>query len=122
MVAVAISIPSGADSLGDQAFGENPKKIPKGAMVTWTNNDTLAHTVTSTEAGLFDSGTIAPGGTFTHTFNEAGSFAYSCAIHPSMTGVIQVDGSEPGASPTPETSASPGGAPGTVGTGDDESD
>ncbi|MCM2323829.1 MAG: plastocyanin/azurin family copper-binding protein [Oligoflexia bacterium] len=87
---IAIGIPAGSVSLGDQAYGENPRRIAIGTTMTWINNDSLPHTVTSETAGSFDSGTMEPGATFTHTFNEAGEFAYFCAIHPAMRGTILV--------------------------------
>lgn len=50
----------------------------KGTTVIWTNNGATIHTVTSDDGTSFDSGTIASGGTYSHTFNTAGSFAYLC--------------------------------------------
>jgi plastocyanin len=55
--------------------------------VTWTNNDSVAHTVTGTD---FASSQLAPGSTFSHKFTTAGSFDYHCSIHPSMTGNVTV--------------------------------
>jgi plastocyanin len=58
-------------------------KIPEGSMVTFTNGDTVAHTVT-TQAGqpeTFDSGTLQPGTSFQHTFNTPGTIAIYCRIH-----------------------------------------
>jgi plastocyanin len=60
-----------------------------GGSVTWTNDDSLAHTVTSDQR-LWDSGTKAPGATYVRTFTSAGSFAYHCAIHPEMRGKVSV--------------------------------
>jgi plastocyanin len=57
--------------------------------VTWSNEDSVGHTVTA-NGGAFGSGTIAPGTSFTRTFATAGTFAYHCSIHPSMTGTITV--------------------------------
>lgn len=57
--------------------------------VTWTNNDTTSHTVTS-DNSLFGSGTLAPGDTYTHTFDQAGTYGYHCAIHTYMTGTVHV--------------------------------
>ncbi|SNQ61792.1 Putative blue (Type 1) copper domain protein (fragment) [Candidatus Methanoperedens nitroreducens] len=45
--------------------------------------DSAPHTVTST-SGIFDSGSIGNGQTFSYTFNTAGTFEYSCIVHPSM--------------------------------------
>ena len=63
--------------------------------VTWHNIDAAAHTVTSgTPSGevgaVFDSGLIAPGLTFYHIFDTAGTFDYFCMVHPWMTGVVVV--------------------------------
>lgn len=57
--------------------------ISKGTTVTWTNDDGVPHTVTSI-SGAFDSGPIDPGKTYSYTFNQAGTFEYSCTIHPSI--------------------------------------
>lgn len=64
-------------------FVPNIVEISKGTTVTWTNDDGVAHTVTSI-SGAFDSGNIEPGKTYSYTFNQAGPFEYSCANHPSM--------------------------------------
>jgi plastocyanin len=61
----------------------------RGGSVTWTNQDSLAHTVTS-DQGLWDSGTKLPGATYTRTFTSAGTFAYHCNIHPEMHGKVSV--------------------------------
>ena len=65
------------------AFNPVTVTISTGQTVTWTNMDTVPHTVTST-TGVFNSGSIEPGQTFSYTFNNAGTFEYSCTNHPSM--------------------------------------
>ena len=75
--------------------------------ITWTNNDTEAHTVTSglsagieslmnnkrgTPNGIFDSGSFKPGQSWTHTFANPGTYTYFCTIHPWMEGVVTVQG------------------------------
>jgi plastocyanin len=57
--------------------------------VEWTNNDNMSHTVTATD-GSFDSGNMNPGATFSHTFVDAGSFAYICTYHHWMHGTVTV--------------------------------
>jgi plastocyanin len=57
--------------------------------VTWTNNDTVAHTSTA-DNGQWNSGSIAPQGSFSRMFPTAGSFTYHCAIHPGMVGTVTV--------------------------------
>lgn len=61
-----------------------------GDMVRWRNAGEEPHTTTST-TGVWDSGTMDPGETFTRTFDTAGTFRYLCEIHPSMTGKIVIN-------------------------------
>jgi len=73
-------------------FSFSPKEvtIKKGTTVTWTNQDSAVHTVTS-DMPLFDSGDLAKGKSFSYTFSTAGTFAYHCTPHhASMTGTIVV--------------------------------
>jgi amicyanin len=76
------------------AFSPDTLTIKVGTTVTWTNRTTAPHTVTSDDGTSFDSGIsnpIAPsGGTYSHTFNKAGTFAYHCMIHPVMKAMIIV--------------------------------
>lgn len=83
--------PSQGTAISIQNFAFNPDSVTVsvGTTVTWTNNDTVSHTVTSTD-GAFDSGNIAPGDTFTFTFSTAGSFSYICSYHPNMTATVVV--------------------------------
>jgi len=66
--------------------------IGVGDSVTWHNDGTAAHTVTSgnPEDGLFDSSLFLGGDTFSHTFTESGEYQYFCQIHPWMTGTVIV--------------------------------
>lgn len=80
--------------------------IQIGDTVTWRFNESN-HTTTSdarTGTDVWNSGLVAPGGTFSHTFASAGSHEYYCAVHSSaagtlMTGVINV-AAPPAGSPT----------------------
>lgn len=83
-------VPGAADPNNDQSFAPPQISLSEGSTVFWTNDDSTEHTVTSDE-GLFDSGPIAPGGTFDNTFDSSGEFGYHCAIHPFMTGVVSVE-------------------------------
>jgi plastocyanin len=70
--------------------------ITEHSSVTWTNDDTTVHTATSGNPtdgpnGIFDSGIISAGGTFTNQFDEDGTFDYYCIAHPWMTGKIVVE-------------------------------
>jgi len=79
------------------AFSPVNKTISIGTTIKWTNYDGFNHTVTSgvpgTPSGLFDSGNIGSSGTFSYTFDQAGTFNYFCKIHTSMTGTITVQSS-----------------------------
>jgi plastocyanin len=63
--------------------------VSVGTTVTWKNTDTIQHSVTS-DTGLFDSGLFSPGGSYTHTFDTAGTYPYHCTIHAGMVGTIIV--------------------------------
>ncbi|MGI8483484.1 MAG: ScyD/ScyE family protein [Thermomicrobiales bacterium] len=71
------------------AFTPDTLQVATGAKVTWTNNDTSAHTVTAKD-GSFDSGNLNPGESFSFTFTQAGNFDYVCNYHPNMTATIVV--------------------------------
>jgi plastocyanin len=73
----------------DFAFRPGTLTIAKGTRVKWTNRGAVTHTSTSNK-GVWDSGSIAPGGTFSRVFKRAGTFKYHCTIHPTMTAKIVV--------------------------------
>ena len=85
----SVAIPSGAESLGNRAYMPDELSVTTGTTVTWMNTDRTSHTSTSDEAG-WNSGTIAPGGRFMFTFQNAGTFRYHCTIHPGMVGTVVV--------------------------------
>jgi plastocyanin len=93
-----------------QGFAFSPATItvPVGTKVTWTNQDPATHTVTS-DTGVFDSKNLTTGGTFSFTFNQAGSFAYHCAIHTRMVATIVVTGAA--SAPTTANAPIAAGAP-----------
>ena len=77
--------------ISDFAFNPATVTIQVGDTVTWTNNDSTAHTATSADdEGLFD-GEMAPGASFSFTFTEAGTFDYICELHPEMEGTVVVE-------------------------------
>ena len=82
--------PGAADPNNDLSFYPPQINVPTGSIVSWTNADSIQHTVTSDEQGLFDAGPISPGDTFENVFDSAGEFGYHCAIHPFMTGLVMV--------------------------------
>ncbi|MEU9479363.1 plastocyanin/azurin family copper-binding protein [Streptomyces sp. NPDC048191] len=73
------------------AFSPARLKVRAGTTVTWTNEDTDAHTVTSSgSGGPLHSAALATHGTYTHTFTRPGTYAYLCTIHPFMTATVEV--------------------------------
>jgi len=66
--------------------------IATGSTVIWTNYDAVPHTVTSSDSGPLDSGTLNLGESYWHTFSTPGIYPYFCQFHPWMTGrVVVVD-------------------------------
>jgi nitrite reductase (NO-forming) len=93
----SVSIVQGSSSpTTSKPYDPSPLTVKTGTSVTWTNNDSSIHTVTSglPENGdvgtLFDSSLINPGMTFVHVFDKQGTFDYSCTLHPFMHGQIIV--------------------------------
>jgi predicted secreted protein with PEFG-CTERM motif len=81
----------------NSCFDPNPVTIAMGGTVTWENVDNAAHTVTSGSPadgpdGVFDSSLIMAGGaTFSHTFDDVGTYDYFCMVHPWMQGSVIVE-------------------------------
>jgi plastocyanin len=71
----------------DFRFRPGSLTVSRGDVVRWKNRGSVTHTSTSSS---WDSGRIAPGGTFRKRFRRAGTFEYHCSIHPQMTGTIIV--------------------------------
>lgn len=76
-------------NISNFSFNPNSLTIKKGIKTTWSNNDSVPHTITS-DSGIFNSQTLQPGDTFSFTFEEAGSFPYHCSIHPNMKATVVV--------------------------------
>jgi plastocyanin len=65
-------------------------EVQAGTAVTWTNEDSVVHTVTDVD-NRFDSMLIDPDGSWSHTFDDEGEYVYYCTIHPWMKGSVKVD-------------------------------
>ena len=77
------------------AFDPEQQNVPPGTIVTWTNEDNDQHTVTA-DNGLFDSGVLNPGDSYSVWFDGSGIVPYHCGIHPYMKGSIVVGGASGG--------------------------
>jgi plastocyanin len=71
----------------DFSFYPAEVTIVKGGTVTWSQKDGISHTVTGSD---FSSSKLNQGQTYSHTFNEAGTYDYWCTIHSSMRGKVTV--------------------------------
>lgn len=89
-------------SVADNSFQPQSLTITAGDTVVWTNNGSNPHTSTS-DTGLWDSGTLSPGQTFSRVFDTPGTFPYHCAFHQGlgMVGTITVQAAAPAATATP---------------------
>ena len=95
-----VVIPVGAfdPANADNAYDPLELTVEVGTTVRWTNLDGIAHTVTSGTSdgsagnadGLFDSGFLNAGETFSYTFEAVGEFDYFCTPHPWMQGRVTV--------------------------------
>ena len=91
----ATSIPSNSTvvkivaNAGSNSFSPNPVEVEVGETVTWINDDSGRHTATSKD-GVFDSGMMGKGQSFSFTFDKAGEYSYFCSPHPGMVGRVAV--------------------------------
>ncbi len=97
--AQTVSVPAGTAVPGceedNSCWDPADITVDVGATVTWTNDDTAAHTVTSGSAadgpdGVFDSSLFMAGAEFSWTFDTEGTYPYFCMVHPWMAGTVIV--------------------------------
>ncbi|MFH0711496.1 MAG: cupredoxin domain-containing protein [Candidatus Aenigmatarchaeota archaeon] len=71
-----------------KSWGFNPDTVSlvKGSTASWTNKDSVKHTITG--EGYFDSKDIQPGATWSYTFNTPGTYKYSCKYSGFMGTVV----------------------------------
>lgn len=77
-------------SINNAKYRPKNLSIKVGTTLTWTNNDSVPQSVTSDTPGLFDSGLLQPGGTFSYTFAQAGTFPYHSTATTSTFGSVTV--------------------------------
>jgi len=76
-------------SIAGFAFGPQSVTINAGERITWSNDDGAAHTVTFKD-GSAGAKSLAPGESFTRSFDQPGAYDYFCSFHPYMTGKVIV--------------------------------
>lgn len=81
-----------AVTVKDFVFDPKSITVKAGTEVTWTNEDDFDHSVQIDDIDLKGPNFGKPSGnaTFTHTFEDAGTFPYICGVHNSMTGTVVV--------------------------------
>jgi amicyanin len=86
--------PVAATAVKIQNFAFSPAtiKVKVGDTVTWTNEDSVAHTVTAddTSVGGPKSELFGQGKSYSFKFTKAGTYAYHCTPHPQMKGTVEV--------------------------------
>jgi plastocyanin len=86
----APQVANGYVTVKDFIFSPQMLVVNVGATITWTNKGASNHTVDSDAPLIFNSGNIAPGSSYKHTFDSPGTYAYHCSVHSAMTGTIIV--------------------------------
>ena len=94
------------------AFSPRELTVSVGDTVTWANADAQGHTATADD-GAFDTGTIAGNAAKAVTLTSAGTFAYHCRIHPTMTATLVVTAASSSPPPTDAIDARGADSPGS---------
>lgn len=81
---------SAAVTIEDFDFSPDTLSVKVGTTVTWTYVTGGTHHTVTSDTGAFHSGALTPGGKYSFTFNQAGTYPYHCSVHPDMTGQIVV--------------------------------
>jgi plastocyanin len=75
-----------------QGYAYHPSNIsvPRGAQVTWLNDDNVDHTATEKDNAAWDTQIIHNGESKAIKFDSPGTFRYYCTIHPYMVATLTV--------------------------------
>lgn len=88
----AVDVSPNSVDITNFSFAPGVLTVKIGTTVTWTNRDSIAHTVTDQADGI-SSPVLNQGDTFTYRFTKPGTYDYICTIHPEMQGTIVVTSS-----------------------------
>lgn len=80
-------------AMAGMCFTPTVLRVEPGTEVTFVNRDPLAHIALGVGWGEWKE--LGTGDRIAHTFDEAGTFPYTCNLHPGMSGVIVVGDAEP---------------------------
>ena len=99
-VIIPIKVSRPGCDIEDVCYIPSTSVVEKGKSVTWINDDSSFHTVTSgfwgEPTGLFDStadtnGYLDPYQSYTFSFDEYGVYDYFCTLHPWMKAQVIVE-------------------------------
>lgn len=92
--AASSSSSSGEVAIKMQNIAFDPKAVTVkvGQKVTWTNDDSVDHNVTSQSGETIKSQNFGKGATFSYTPTKAGAIKYVCTLHPGMDATLTVTG------------------------------
>lgn len=88
--ATATATATNAVTLSNFSFGPMVITVKAGTVVTWTNQDSVHHSVTIDSGDGPSSPLFGQGETYTYTFAKAGTYTYHCMPHPYMHGTVVV--------------------------------
>jgi plastocyanin len=84
-------------SITNTGFRPPTLTIKTGDSVTWTNKSNKNHQVVS-NSGAFASPVLAPQKSYTFTFRASGRYRYHDGLHPTLKGIVIVQGPPPSVS------------------------
>ena len=94
-VVIPIKVSRPGCDLEDVCYIPSNIVVEKGKSVTWLNEDSSFHSVTSgfypEPSGLFDSGHLDPYQSYTLSFDDLGTYDYFCTLHPWMKAQVIVE-------------------------------
>ena len=87
-----LSVSDNTVSIASMAFNPPSLTVKKGSIVRWVNNDVVAHTVMFTRQSGITCGTgiMSSAQSCSVKFDDLGTYAYTCSIHPGMQGTVIV--------------------------------
>ena len=111
--AAAVAVADERVTINGFRYGPGDLRVEAGHTVTWTNADDAPHTVTTTSGPqAVASPELTKGDSFRFAFTSAGTYEYTCALHPDMAGsvvVVPASAAVSGPAPTPAEAGAPDG-------------
>ena len=77
-------------AIQNMAYNPTTITVKAGTTVKWTNFDQTTHDATS-ETGVFGSGNLTNGQSYSYRFNQTGTYPYYCVSHPFMKATVVVE-------------------------------